>query len=358
VLGGYYFDEDGKHIDVVEFPFAAIRSGGAFDSRSVAGFGQATYNFSPQLQLTLGLRYSYEKKLFDVEGQRALFAPPPGLLPFPLVAGQRLVLGEDRASNRDGAFTPLVSLSYFFSDEVMTYASYSEGFKSGGFEQRIFPPAQVVPKFDQEKVRVYEVGTKTLLFDNLLRLNGAMFFSDYDDLQISLFDGIAPVTRNAAEAQIKGIELEGQFKPTAELSVDFGFGYLDTRYTDITLQNLGVDRSNDFVNAPDVSATAGLSYTFELGARGALTARGGWSYRSDVANDAVNTEALEQGKVSLYDASLSWDSPDAKWRVTLSGKNLSDREFLIAGSNIVLSGVTEATFDRGRTWALSVERQF
>ncbi len=358
-VGAYYFDENGNHKDVVEFPGIAIQSGGKFDNRATAAFGQVSYDITERMVLTTGLRYSYEKKIFDVQSQRVL----NNFTPAPFFSGQRLVSNENKATNRDRALSPHVDLSYFWNDGLMTYVSYSEGFKGGGFEQRVFPPRDSlngrVPRFDSEIARVLEVGAKSTMLDGRLILNGSAFFTKYKDLQISVFDGIAPVTRNAAKARLSGVELETQFRPTPELNLEAGLGYIGTRYREIDSIATGVGGSNDFVNTPRWTAGASAAYTFELGSRfGAITPRVAWTYRSDTSNDAFNTPALEEDQQNLYDASLTWEDPSGKWRVTLAGKNLTDRTYIVSGATVPMAGVTEASFARGRTWALSVERNF
>jgi iron complex outermembrane recepter protein len=361
-LGAYYFDENGDHKDVVEFlgnPLGiAILSGGKFDNRATAAFGQLSYDLTDRLTLTTGVRYSYEKKIFDVQRQQVLrdnTAPPPMALP----VGLPLILNERKATNRDRAVSPHVNLSYTWTDGLMTYASYSEGFKSGGFEQRVFPPRlDRVPRFDSETARVLEVGAKSTLLDGRMTLNGSAFVTKYKDLQISVFDGIAPVTRNAAKARLAGVEIETQIQPTPELNLQAGLGYIGTRYRDIDSLATGVGKSNDFVNTPRWTAGASAAYTFETGSIGSLTPRVGWTYRSDTSNDAFNTPALEEDQQNLYDASLTWEDPSGKWRVILAGKNLTDRTYIVSGAAVPMAGVTEASFARGRTWALTVERNF
>ena len=103
--------------------------------------------------------------------------------------------------------TPYLNLAYRWSEDVMTYVTYSEGFKSGGFTQRVFPPLPATPSFRPEFVKSYEAGAKITGFDQRLRFNAAAFFTDYTDLQVLALIGVAPTTQNAAEAEIQGFEL-------------------------------------------------------------------------------------------------------------------------------------------------------
>ena len=173
----------------------------------------------------------------------------------------------------------MVNLSYRWTEDLMTYATYSEGFKSGGFTQRVFPPRDDVPSFDPEFVEVYELGLKWTGFDGRVRINGSAFFTDYDNLQVAVFDGIAPVTQNAASAEIKGLELEILAIPVENLTVEFGVGYLDAEYTEIDPAATEIDLSKGLVNTPETSVNFGLSYKFDLGDIGTLSPRIDWFYK-------------------------------------------------------------------------------
>ncbi len=351
-LGAYYFFENGDHKDVVEFPIGSIISGGEFENKAVAVFGQGSYAIGTSAELTLGVRYNYERKIFDTSSQRTLsgFDGLGGV-------GMRLITDEDEATNRDRELTPYVSLSYFWSESLMTYASYSEGFKGGGFEQRVFPARERAPSFEPETARVYEVGVKSTLLDSRMILNAAAFYTDYDDLQISVFDGVAPVTKNAASAAIRGIEAEMTFLPTPEWELDFSLGYLDAQYSEIDAAAVGVGRDNDLVNSPEWSFSASAAYRLEL-AMGTLTPRLNWSFRSDISNDAINSAPLEEDQVNLFDASLLFEPAVQDWRLMLSARNLTDRTYLVSGITQNSVGVSEAAFARGRTVSASIRWEF
>jgi iron complex outermembrane receptor protein len=375
--GLFYFQEDADQKDIVEIPFGlpvfapdappsfpsgVFSSGGKFDNRATAAFGQANFALTDKLKLTAGARYGYEKKTFDVTRAQVLatiaLQTPDGSVAV-LPQGLRLIQAEDKATNRERQLSTLLSLSYFWTPAVMTYASFSEGFKGGGFEQRVFPPRAFTPKFDKETARVYEVGLKSTFLESRLLLNGAAFFTTYDDLQLQVFDGLAPVTRNAAEAQIRGFEVETALRPVKSFLLEASLGYLDADYTDVELATVGIDRSNEFVNAPEWTASAAVTqYIYLPAPLGSAAVRVGWTYRADTFNDSFNTAALRQDQTNIYDASLIWDSPDGAWRVAVSGKNLTDRKFIVSGLSSLMVGVTEATFDRGRQFSVSVERSF
>ena len=115
----------------------------------------------------------------------------------------------ETVNNSISETTPMLNISYKLQDDVMIYATYSEGFKVGGYTQRIFPPEPSLPTFDPEYVKSYEIGAKTELLDNTLRANLSIFTTDYSDLQLLIAEPsrVGPYTANAGEATIEGFEL-------------------------------------------------------------------------------------------------------------------------------------------------------
>ena len=123
----------------------------------------------------------------------------------------------------------MINLAYRWNDGLMTYLTYSEGFKGGGFTQRIFPPEANLPDFAPEFVKSYEIGFKFDGWDNRLRLNGALFFTDYTDMQLLVADPtrVGPFVTNAGDSEIKGVELELQLVPSEGWLITASLGYLD-----------------------------------------------------------------------------------------------------------------------------------
>jgi iron complex outermembrane receptor protein len=243
--------------------------------------------------------------------------------------------------------------------------SYSEGFKSGGFVQRVFPPKTEVPSFEPESAKVYELGFKWLGADERLRLNGAVFFTDYEDLQIEVNDGIAPVTRNAAEAEITGFELELTAVPGANWLIQAGVGYLDAEYTKLDpSQNFTTDLreltlASKLVNAPEWTTNVGVQYTATLGGGGQLIPRVDWAYTSEVFKDALNYPELRQDAYSLVNAYLTYIAPQGSWEAALFATNLTDEEYITSGfANGLTQGRISANIGRPRQWGLSLMYRF
>lgn len=360
ITGLYYFEEEGCHLDIVELAGAVFDSGGCIDNTSKAVFGQATYDITEKLSVTVGLRWTDEDKRFTPDSSVAQdngLGIPAGVLVLPMEEGK--VTDEE--------VDPYLNIAYRWTESLMTYASYSEGFKGGGFTQRVFPPRTDVPDFQPEFVKAYEVGFKSDWFDNRLRLNGAVFFTDYTDLQVNVDETslgrvgeIGVITRNAAEAEIFGFELELLALPADGWMIEAGVGYLDAEYSEISglAQDAGLTKGHELVNTPEWSVTTGISYRWEVGGLGTLIPRVDYSYTSKVYNNALNTPLLTQSSVELVNASLAFDSSDEKWSAAIAVHNLTDEDYLVTGNDDPGSGIIEGVYAMPRTWSVRIKRQF
>ncbi|MBD3744896.1 MAG: TonB-dependent receptor [Sphingopyxis terrae] len=369
LIGAYYSNESGNHRDLVNIIDAVFLSGAVLDGKSYAVFGQATYEIVPDLNLTAGIRWTQDQKTFDNANQYVVEAGFLTGSPFNpdgsgLQDGDPLMgpLGQT-STIKDRAWTPMASLSYRWSPEVLTYLSYSKGFKGGGFTQRVFPPFAFIPWFKPETSETYEAGLKTDLLDRKVRLNAAVFLNNYNNLQITVNDptlGFAPIIQNAAKARIKGVELELQARPTDALRIEAGLGYLDAKYrqVDIRALNAGVSTDTHLQNAPKWTLSAGVSYAFDLGGSGTLTPRVDWSYRSRVYNDAVNTPQLVQDGYHLLNASIGYTDAGERWSVNLGVKNITKEVYLGSGYADSFGGIFEGVYGRPREWYLSAGYKF
>ena len=361
MFGLYYFTEEAENPNIVDLSIGSILSGGEVESRTKAVFSQATYNLTERLSLTAGLRYTKEKQTF-LPDQYALtpYLSPTGLL-LPLDQGGSRILPHDTVTNEISETTPMATLSYYVTDELMTYVSYSEGFKNGGFHQRIPAPLPEVPTFGPEFADVWEVGFKYT--KDWLRINGSIFNTDYTDIQTVVRRGFAPVTINAGDARINGFELEGSIVPTPNWYFMFGVGYLDAKYINIpteVLNNNTINKSSELTNTPEWSTNFRAAYSKDVGELGSLTLRLDWIYRSSAFKTTNNASYLEQQSYNLLNAAIIFEDPSQDWRIMLAGKNLHDEIYLINGADSLgtAQGVADGAFSRGREWTLSISRNF
>lgn len=365
IVGAYYLKEKGNNVNRVIINDAiaggdstgtfVIHSGGLVDNDSIAGFGQGTFHFTPAFSITAGLRYSDERKRFTPVQfiENAPGAPP--------------ILPQVEKAVTFHKWNPKVSAEYKWTPNVLTYASFSTGFKSGGFVQRVFPPRvpppgtdprDIIPSFDPETVNVYEVGLKSTLFDNRVRFNAAAFHTDYKNIQITVLDNIAPGIRNAGRGKIDGAELELEAVPTEGLNLSFGLGYTDARYTQ--LQPLAeVTKQDRFPNTSKWTLNGSASYEIPIGSAVQLTLRGDWNYRSSYCLDAVNSPLICNRGVSLFGAGAILDFKGTGFSLQVNGRNLTNRHYL-TGGNVDLGGLgyAEGTYAPPREWSVTARYKF
>lgn len=380
LLGFYYFQEEGFNRNPVFLPVGAIQSGGLYDNESEAAFFQATYDMTDKLSLTLGVRYTEDTKRFTPDqislgdaSASGFFGPTwPNFAGFylpsagaPIAAGDRLATYAEFKEEFDDT-NIMANLAYQWTDDFMTYLTYSEGFKSGGFDQRFTAFTAVPTSFEPETVESYEVGFKSDLFDSKVRLNVAVFHTDYQDLQIIIRESFNPITFNGGEATIDGAEVELTWVPTDRWYVTAALGYIDAEYDKLdpsvtSAQNATpLSKSNELANTPELSAALGVAYTFDLGDWATLTPRVDWSYHDEQENDAVNTPQLHQDSYDMFNASFSLETNDGRWESLLSFRNISDEDYLITGNSAfgTSAAYVEQVYGRPFEWSLSVKYNF
>ncbi|MFQ5609629.1 MAG: TonB-dependent receptor domain-containing protein, partial [Woeseiaceae bacterium] len=241
ILGAYYFNDDGDtriFIPIPGFGFDILHLA-SISTDAFAVFGQATYNASERLALTVGLRYNSEDKeatQFSDFG----FMPP---------------LNQNLNEDSD-ELTPKFGIEYYASDNVMLYASATRGFKSGGFTFNGFQS-----NFEPEFVWAYETGIKSRLAGGAVILNGSVFYYDYTDLQVSKLENNAGVITNAADATIFGGEIELLAQPVDNWRVNAGLSLLNAEFDEFLTEDpsnpqLGtIDlNGNNLPRSPDFSA--------------------------------------------------------------------------------------------------------
>ncbi len=357
IAGGYYLDENVFFDAPVNIAFVSTDNSADIANKSYAGFGQLGYSFADDLRLTLGARYTVDEKRNDARVFATRLIDPATMVPVPdFVLPIPLLIDDARRTDKE--FTPAVTLDYKFTPDVFGYFTYSRGFKSGGFSQRIAFPRDTAPAFDPEEVENYEVGLKIEAFNRRLRINSAAFYTDYTNLQVIIFNNVEPQTQNGGEATIKGFETEIQASPVDDLNFSFAVGYLDSNYDEINPGTLIPDGAA-LAYTPEWTLSASLNYVFETGNIGIITPQIDWSYRSAVFFDALNTPELRQPGYHLVNANISFTDLDEHWRMAIGVTNIFNKNYLIGGfSDLPATGFVDGTFARPREWFLSVKRNF
>jgi len=375
LVGAYYFKEGGWLFDYVTFPGGLLQIYGPNDlqTEAYAGFVHLNYSLTEKLGITLGARYTKEDKEFEgfqhdlnaFNYKIAQCFPPLGPSPVPGQNCQELLgfpdpddflryfpPGMNKKSFDD--ISPRVGFEFRPSDEVMFYASYSEGFKSGSWTTRLSNPLPEAPDFDQEEATSYEVGVKSELFDRRVILNAAAFFTDYENIQLNFQEGVSPTFKNAGDAELKGGEVEFTGLLTDSFTLSAAVGYLDAEYTSIDPGALGVTLDSSLPKTPEWTAVLSPRYVAGLGNGGALAFNVDFSYRSEVYNDTENTELLRRPSTENLNASIVYTEPDGKWDLGFGGTNLTDDRYLITGQAQFAGGQVYGTYNRPREWWVTV----
>lgn len=292
-------------------------------TESEAIFGEGTYDLTRQLSVTAGLRYSAEK-----DGIASRYAIDDGLggAPlFPSYPGTNPLIAANSASKTFYSLTPKFGLQYQLEPDTFLYASYSQGFKSGGFDTGVTDP---IP-FRPEKLTDYEIGLKTTQLNHRLRFNLSGFYYDFEDLQVTQVVGVSVQTGNAATARDYGAEAELIALPTAALELDATAAWTHARYVAYT----GPDPARPLLptasfsgkalnNAPDYQATLGAQYSWYLGS-GTLSARGEGDYSSKFYFGPGNEAELSQSAFVKGNLFITYKS-DSLWELTAYVKNVAN----------------------------------
>ncbi|WP_439134592.1 TonB-dependent receptor [Pseudomaricurvus sp.] len=296
------------------------------ETNSVALFGQATYSVTDRLDLTLGLRYTEETK--DYTNIGTLTGPSSSV---PDITSD-LTSGSQKKTWR--APTYKFVANYHVGDASMIYASAATGFKSGGFNYASALGAPLDEAFNEENALNLEVGFKSMLFDDTLRLNGAIFKTDYEDLQVlQQFDcggcSIPPlVTKNAGKAVSQGVELEAAYAITDNFQLSGTYAYLDTEYKELggVLQK---DEGNALRNAPRNAYSAVASYETDLDFGGFMDARLEYIHKEKAYQDTANYESAAIPEYRTFNARLAYTSANEHWEVAGWVNNLTGEEYYV-----------------------------
>lgn len=361
LVGAYYFNEDG-YGEADFSPVLAFNNqyesrgllfNGDFGTRAEALFGQLDYEVVDGLTISAGLRYSHERKLINQRGQIDLVTPAtPGFTP-------NYTMFQDASKSWD-AVTPRFNIQYQITPRILAYATYSKGFKSGGFNLTGFTPA-----VDPEKLTDYEAGLKSEWFDGMLRLNASVFYYKYTDLQVQKVVNAAAILVNAANARVKGLEGEFVLRPIRNLEISGNVSLLDAKFLDFMTSDaarpqLGLlDLSgNRLPQAPKYSGNLAAQYNWNLPS-GDLSLRGEFIYTDRIYFSPFNRLEVSQGAFAKGNVILTYDR-DGGLSLSLWVRNLTDKRTVSTSqvSSGFLGYPIMGTFDPPRTIGGSIGYRF
>lgn len=414
VLGAYYLDANASTVfdvalfttgDLIGLPGLNAQTFGDVNTETWSIFGDFTYDLTDKLSLTLGGRYTEDTRTSRVlrrqftGGFSEFFGGDPDLL---------VTTSDFNGSADFDDFSPRASISYALTPDSNAYLTYSQGFKGGSFDPRgqttatpdfnqdgeitedeIFEFMQ----FDPEEVDSIEVGYKASQFSGRLNYSIAAFFNDYSDVQVpgsigvdtdddGVSDTFTGVTTNAGAATINGFEFEGSavlgedsMTPGDRWDASWTLGYLDAEYDEF-IGPTGEDVADErvFQNTPEWTASTRLAYSAPLplfGYGGDVSGNLLVSYRSETSQFEEPNAFLDQDGFAMLDGRIEWETEDGRLAVNLTGKNLTDEEYIVAGYNFVtanpdggftptlgLEGTLTAFYGNPRTFTFGVDFRY
>jgi len=330
IAGLFYFEEQYES-DILVQILIADRT--VFHPRQLKAAASAAYvdvawQFHPEWHASFGARYSREKK--SLRGQSII-----------TTAGLGIELPGNPDSENWSDFSPKVGLSYQPSEQLMFYATITDGFKSGGFN---FSDNQT---YEPEAIRSYEVGFKSEFADQHIRLNASAFYYDYTDLQVLSFIPEAGAVRisNAADAEISGLEVELLMYLNDQWRLSTNVTYLDAVYVDYLTRRantfVDIDVSGNTLNsAPESSFSLVSDYTQSLSG-GSILYRLENFWQDTAYFTAFNDSASSQKPYNVVNASVRYSVSGGQWQVQLYGKNLTNKAYTTASQDFSPTGVNE-----------------
>ena len=367
-ISGLYYLKDKAGV----YPFYITGPGVPFDSNAITNeqktdswsiFGEVNLALTASTSLTVGARYTEDRR--DYSSQTTILPTPPfpGALP----------TYKDSAKWTEPSWR--VSLDHKLTDNFLVYGSYSRGFKSGLFNLFGGP----IPAVDPEILDAYEIGFKSELFDGRVRLNAAAYYYEYDDLQLEYQVEGAAVLVNAANAEIKGVDIELLAALTSHIQLSANLAWNDSEFVDFPGAEITVRRGdgdcpitnstpncsystgtnaagNRLPRAPKWTANLSLSYErdFHTFAFGAYST---YYYNDGFYNEFSNRKNYRQSSYNLINGGAYVDlGPSREWRVSLYFKNLTDEDYFTYGTATALGDYISPAF--GRQYGFGLEYNF
>ncbi len=354
---------------------------------STALFGEVYYNFTDELKLTLGLRYTEDEK--TIQDRQLLLNEDGNGNPFfrPFGDNSRIDVPYRNDDDSWEEFTGRAVIDWQFAADSMVYASYSRGYKGGGFnppfDPILFPSSS--PTFEPEFVDAFEIGSKNIFFDGTVQANATLFFYDYEDLQVSKIVNRTSFNENT-DAEIFGLEAEFVWAPTDQWLFNANIAYLDTEIKDLqsidprdpsdgrddvtiikdltnasncvallppdvfaalagsqlsdcaALSGAGIPITDGIAadlsgaqlqNSPEYSVSIGGQYTFYLPGNHSLTTRLDYYWQDEMYGRNFNKDVDRIEEWDIWNAQATLMSSDESWYARAYVKNITNDDHLV-----------------------------
>jgi len=350
-----------------------------FEDDIWAIFASVDYQISDALSLRAEGRYSSEDRSIERLTDSFSLAPgeescSPGVIPFCMDSG--IITAED--SDTFTYFAPRVSLDWQWSTDSMLYASIAGGVKAGGFNNASAPSQQT---FDEEKNWTYELGSKNILLNGSVKLNAALYYIDWTDIQGSeppedININSATITGNIGDATSMGLELETTWYITPTFSLDVGYAYNNAEYDSgefnaaqihlyyrcdapvVTMDDrcgeTGIS-GNSLPRNSEHQGVAGLNFNTEFSSGWSLEARLSANYQSKQYLTPLNEGYVPSR--TLVDANIQLSTSE-HWELALWGKNLTDEKYAAGVINILEQNKFMVSQSAPLSWGARVKYSF
>jgi len=316
------------------------------------------WGVTESLNLIFGLRYGYEKKeatqsivVTDfLDESRSPTTDATSVLIANALTGTNAHAYEDSRSG--GQWTPTLGAQYHFDSGTMVYVRLAQGFKSGGYNEAEVTGVEERFSYDDEEATSFELGSKMRLLNDSATLNTSVFYTEYENRQVSSFEGLSFVVGNAAKSVSQGVEIDGRWRASERLTMGLSMAYLDSSYSEFSTaacQAFEADAANrvgesctlDLAGAttefaPEWSANLNMRYVQPLGDALQLALQFDANYADDHffqqdldSNDMQEAETIINARVSLFDDSDAWE-------LALVAKNLTDKTTSATGNDMPL----------------------
>jgi iron complex outermembrane receptor protein len=347
IAGLFYMNEEGdqQYAPTWDAAFSSIIEDVDTKTNSYAVFGEGTYSFTDKLALTLGARWTRDEKEWSATCTNLTGGPFPGCYPTNAPPGN----WTNDLDKDFSKFTPRALLQYEITDGTMLWGSVSSGFQAGGFQTLCFGSQPCYDNiYDPQDVVSAELGVKTDLANNTVRINASTFYAAYDDMQqTAIVAGSFPVI-NVGGADVFGVELEAYWSPLDSLDFYLIFGYAKDELDSESKAEL-----SDSTELPGLPKTAG-----KLGVDWRLPVFNSWNflvgadveYSDDYYATIANNLLIDS--YARFNGRIGFDQPDGNWSLILAGTNLTDEEDLYSG--IAGGGTNLRTPQRPREYMLTL----
>ena len=372
-FGGFYLKQNGGLNARVGLPWVGldfIHGPDATPANTKAVFLNGSYHMTDKMTVDAGVRYTEEVKDYTYLRRNPDLSVPTATSKYnSAVAGLNNTEAHFQGTRTDYR----LALNYQFTADSMGYLQTATGYKGGGVNPRPFYPSQTL-SFKPETLTAYEAGFKTYMFNRTLRFNTAVFYNNYNDIQLTLnacptppLNGVqypanpCALPSNVGSAHVKGLEVEFELHPADGLEIDGSASVMDFEYTKINnINNVGIQLNMITPYTPKRKASLGVQYEVLSNAKGTLTPRVDVAYQSEYFTAPINDPMYNQIDArSTANARLTWKDTNNVWSAALIINNLTDKMYYTTlFDNHTSVGYVSGQPAMPRNYALTFKRNF